>query len=185
MKNLDDNALFDKICRESSLTAYEVLFGRYWLKLYAAAKSRLQDEDEAKDCVQEVFVNIWTKRESLPNPGSVKGYLLISIKNRILNSFRQKMANEKHLQEYLNEWSPSTEEYGQEFEMDEMEAIVTDEIKRMPEQMRRIFLLSRDEGLSGIEIAEKLSISHQTVRNQISTSLKRIRQRIEKFRSQF
>jgi len=185
VKNLDDNALFEKICRESSLTAYEVLFDRYWLKLYAAAKSRLQDEDEAKDCVQEVFVNIWTKRESLPNPGSVKGYLLISIKNRILNSFRQKMANEKHLQEYLNEWSPSTEEYGQEFEMDEMEAIVTDEIKRMPEQMRRIFLLSRDEGLSGIEIAEKLSISHQTVRNQISTSLKRIRQRIEKFRSQF
>ena len=56
MKNLDDNALFEKICRESSLTAYEVLFDRYWLKLYAAAKSRLQDEDEAKDCVQEIFV---------------------------------------------------------------------------------------------------------------------------------
>lgn len=185
MKNLSDNQVFEKLCGNDGLSAYKELFDRYWLKLYSAARSRLQDEDEAKDCVQDVFLNIWSKRESLPVPDSVKAYLFISLKNKILNAVRQKLTSEKHLQRYLEELDTKSESESPDLELHELEAVVEDEISRMPEQMRRIFMLSRDEGLSGSQIAEQLSLSHQTVRNQISNSLKRIRQRVQKFRSQF
>ncbi len=185
MKNLSDNQLFEKLCTEGSFSAYKELFDRYWLKLYSAAKTRLHDDDEAKDCVQDIFLNIWSKRETLPLPISVKAYLLIALKNKILNILRQKLTIEKHLQNYLEELDTRVETADPELEFHELEAIIEDEVSRMPEQMRRIFILSRDEGLSGAQIAEKLSISHQTVRNQISTSLKRLRQRVIRFRSQF
>lgn len=185
MKNLSDNQLFERLCRDNDLSACEALFDRYWLKLFSAAKARLHDEDEAKDCVQDVFLNIWSKRETLPIPESVKAYLLISLKNKILNVLRHKVTNEKHLQQYLSELDLNSEPADPELELHELEAVLEDEISKMPEQMRRIFMLSRDEGLSGNQIAERLSLSHQTVRNQISNSLKRIRQRVLKFRSQF
>jgi RNA polymerase sigma-70 factor (family 1) len=182
VKNLSDNQLFEKLCSEGSFSAYKELFDRYWLKLYSAAKVRLQDEDEAKDCVQDVFLNIWSKRESLPMPDSVKAYLLISLKNKILNLLRQKLTTEKHLQNYLEELDHRAESLDPELELHELEAIIEDEVNKMPEQMRKIFILSRDQGLSGAQIAEQLSISHQTVRNQISNSLKRLRQRLLRFR---
>jgi RNA polymerase sigma-70 factor (ECF subfamily) len=115
-------------------------------------------------------------------PDSVKAYLLISLKNKILNLLRQKLTIEKHLQNYLEELDHRAESLDPELELHELEAIIEDEVSKMPEQMRKIFILSRDQGLSGAQIAEQLSISHQTVRNQISNSLKRLRQRLLRFR---
>lgn len=185
VRHLNDNQLFEKICNEDSFSAYQELFDRYWLKLYAVAKARLQDDDGAKDCVQDVFLNIWVKRESAPIPDSVKAYLLISVKNKTLNILHQKTTTQKHLLRYMEERDVDSPQPASELELAELEALIEDEIRQMPEQMRKIFLLSRDEGLSGIQIAEQLSLSHQTVRNQISTSLKRLRQRVLMFRNSF
>tara|TARA_R110002124_G_scaffold25999_1_gene93638 strand:+ start:1802 stop:2410 length:609 start_codon:yes stop_codon:yes gene_type:complete len=185
VRHLSDNQLFEKICNEESFSAYRELFDRYWLKLYSVAKVRLQDDDEAKDCVQEVFLNIWLKRESFLVPESTKAYLLIALKNRILNLLHQKSTIQKHLHRYMEELDSNFQAPESELELSELEALIEDEINRMPEQMRKIFVLSRNEGLTGIEIAEKLSLSHQTVRNQISTSLLRLRKRVSTFRNSF
>ncbi|MCE6992623.1 RNA polymerase sigma-70 factor [Dyadobacter sp. CY323] len=183
MKEVSDIELFEKLCRDDDLSAFKALFERYWLKLYAAAKSRLANEDEAKDCVQDVFLNIWSKRSTLTVPDSVKAYLFISLKNKILNTIQHRLTDERHRQRYLEEVDNRYQETDPGLEMSELEDVIKDEVSRMPEQMRRIFILSKDEGLTGAQIADMLSISHQTVRNQISTSLKRIRQRITRFRA--
>ncbi|WP_233878100.1 RNA polymerase sigma-70 factor [Dyadobacter sp. CY323] len=183
LKEVSDIELFEKLCRDDDLSAFKALFERYWLKLYAAAKSRLANEDEAKDCVQDVFLNIWSKRSTLTVPDSVKAYLFISLKNKILNTIQHRLTDERHRQRYLEEVDNRYQETDPGLEMSELEDVIKDEVSRMPEQMRRIFILSKDEGLTGAQIADMLSISHQTVRNQISTSLKRIRQRITRFRA--
>lgn len=181
MRNLSDHQLFDKLCREGNFLAYRELFDRFWLKLYVTAKIRLQDEDEAKDCVQEVFMNIWIKREFLTTPDHVAAYLHTSLKNKIINLLHQRTTTQRHLQRYIEDLDLIVQHPETELEFHELESLIEEEVQQMPEQMRRIFLLSRDEGLSGLQIAETLSLSHQTVRNQISTSLRRLRKRILSF----
>ncbi|PWJ54483.1 RNA polymerase sigma-70 factor (ECF subfamily) [Dyadobacter jejuensis] len=185
MRNLTDHQLFDKLCREGNFLAYRELFDRFWLKLYVTAKVRLQDEDEAKDCVQEVFISIWLKKDTLVIPDHVQAYLHTILKNKILNLLHQKTTTQRHLERYMQDLDLLVEPLESEMEYRELESLIAEEIDQMPQQMRRIFLMSRDEGLSGAQIAESLNLSHQTVRNQISTSLKRLRKRIMSFKNPY
>lgn len=184
LQDFSDQMLFQSINTEESLPAFNELFERYWEKLYVIARARLPEEEEAQDCVQEVFVSIWTKRKDLPVPLSVPGYLIIAVRNRVLNQLHARQVREQHQHHY---WKTAFDELpvaSDDLETEELAVIIREEINQMPEQMRKIYLLSREDDLSGFEIAARLSLSHQTVRNQISSALKRIRDRIQRYQLQ-
>lgn len=179
--NVSDHDLFRLVLTEDSLPAFNGLFGRYWKKLYASAYIRLKDEDEAKDCVQEIFIGLWQRRKQLSLPESVDGYLYNAVKNRVINLLHARLIKEKHLGPYLESIAGCQEDDFNSMEAKELEAIIENEIARMPEQMRTVYLLSRRDHMSGQEIARHLDLSHQTVRNQITTALKRIRIRLRQY----
>lgn len=169
---------------EDSLPALNGLFERYWKKLYAAAYVRLKDEAEAKDCVQEIFIGLWQRRKELTIPVSVSGYLYNAVKNRVINMLHARLTREKHLARYLESSAGYQKDNVADMEAEELAAIVEDEISRMPGQMRTVYLLSRQEDMSGQDIAKRLDLSHQTVRNQITAALKRIRTRLQQYQMQ-
>lgn len=183
MKNVPDEKLFAMIVAEGSLNAFVELFERHWQKLFVVARTRLDDEDDSKDCVQEIFVTIWTKKEHLSIPLSVQAYLHTAVKNRVLNMLHSRVLRRNHIHSYLKEIETSQDLDHGSNDFDEMVAIVETEIAGMPEQMRKIYLLSRQENLSGLQIAEQLSLSHQTVRNQIGNAMKRIRESIQRYQT--
>lgn len=181
--NISDEDLFLHIVRDSDRQAFNALFDRYWKKLYASAFARLGQEQEAKDCVQDVFIQLWTKRTQLTIPSSVSGYLYTAVKNGVFNKFKAQAVRDAHLQNYIAEFEQSFAT-NNELEKEELDSIISSEIESMPEQMRKVFLLSRYEEMSGSEIADLLDLSHQTVRNHISMALKRLRLQIRRYELQ-
>ncbi|HWV31695.1 MAG TPA: RNA polymerase sigma-70 factor [Dyadobacter sp.] len=183
MKNASDSQIFGMIVSEGSLPAFAELFERYWQRLYVKAYARLENADDAKDCVQDVFITIWTKREGLTMPVSVSGYLQAAVKNRVFNIFHARLTDQRHMIAYAYETQCHEEPDAHSMSFEELALLIEREVSCMPEQMRKIYLLSREQQMSGVQIAEHLALSPQTVRNQISNALKRIRERIEHYRN--
>ncbi len=154
--------------------SFELLFRKFFPALMAFARKFLPDEDDAREVVHNVFINLWEKRESMDTSTSLKSYLFRSVHNRSLNVIRDR-------KKFSSEEVPDlASEVDVESQMDamELEDKINKVIEGLPEKCREIFEMSRFEGLKYTEIAEKLNISVKTVENQMSKALKILRKKL-------
>lgn len=159
------------------------MYNKFWKELYIAAFRRLRNEENTEDILQDVFLSLLESDFDFENEHSVRALLHKRLKSRIIDFFRKEILkvsfeNQEALQNdyddtYSDTWLLNNE----------LEFIVQQEINNLPEKMREIFLLSREERLSNEEIATRLKVSGKTVRNQLSTALKKIRITIHKYNS--
>lgn len=173
-----------KLMREKDdKQAFQLLYNKYWDELYKTALTKVHDEDEVSDIVQELFVTIWVKRKELNINNNVDLYLFRALKNRITNYYKKKYLVEGKINE-ISKCTPDKTDSDAESTCSykELELIINKEVERMPDKMKQVFLLSRDEQLSSKKISDILSLSDQTVRNQISKAIKRIKITLEKYR---
>lgn len=156
----------------------ERLFQQYYTALTAFANSLLRSPEDAREVVQDVFVSLWKNRETLDPSGNIRAYLYVSTRHRCISRLRLRRLPAAPLEPL--EYSLPDEQHGIEAEMEaaELQAAIFDEVALLPEKCREIFLLSRREGLSYSQIAQKLGLSVKTVENQVGIALKRIRQRL-------
>ena len=153
------------------------LFYRFQPMLVAFANRYLRSEEEAREAVQDVFLGVWNNREHLQLDESLRSYLFTATRNKALNYLEKRKIeavplDAVHLQQSSG---PGVEE---QLQAEETKAVIFDEVSRLPERCREVFLLSRSEGLSYREIAGRLALSEKTVENQISIALKRLRARV-------
>lgn len=156
----------------------EHLFKEHYAVLTAYANKFMNDLDDSKEVVQNVFVNLLDSKKSIKIHTSVKAHLYTSVRNACLNAIRQKATHDKHHEniKYLSKDSDiSTDEV---FEQSELEYQIYQAIDELPEQCKRIFKMNRLEGLTNQEIADHLGISKRTVETQISKALKNLRKKI-------
>lgn len=158
--------------------AFKCLFDSYWKKIYRLAKQKLANEEDASDITQDVFYVIWKNRGYWKVKNHIEGYLTSMLRHKIYDFYakRDKLPVFVPLDDQEEYWDYNFAESTLE-DYTEENLLVRKEIDAMPEKMKEIFLLSRFENLSALQIAEKLGISVQTVRNQISSALKRLRDR--------
>jgi RNA polymerase sigma-70 factor, ECF subfamily len=154
-------------------TAFEALFRKMQPGLVRFAYIHLRDVEDAREVVQEVFINIWDKREQLNFEEELKYYLFRSVKNGCLNFIKKRRLDTVSLEEGLTAAEDARDD-GQDTEQ-RFKAVMV-QINQLPEMCREIFLMSRMEGLSHKEIAEILEIAPKTVENQIGIGLKKIRE---------
>lgn len=176
-KTLSDQDLIGFL-KEGFEAAFAELYNRYKSPLYLHAYRMLQDEEEAKDVVQEMFAAIWAKRETLVIPTSVDAYLYGSIRNRILNFIAHQKVIAKYtdsLGDYLENGISATDEKIRERELIK---ILENEVALLPSKMREVFELSRNQDLSHKQIAEQLNISDKTVKKQVNNAIKILRLKI-------
>lgn len=155
--------------------AFTEIYNRYFRVLYVHALRRLRDEDEARDLVQELFANLWLKRDTLQPKTNLSHYLYTATRNGVFNFIaRQKLASKyiDALPTFWNEGECLTDHLARERQL---ALIIEQEIADLPLKMRVVFELSRKKGLSHKEIAERLSISEETVKSQIKNALKILR----------
>ena len=129
-----------------------------------------------EEAVQDVFVNMWEKRDVLQIE-SIKTYLYSSARNRILNRIR----DEKRRNTLLEQWVQSEIEkkHGEEcFDIDEFSQRVENAIEALPEKCRIIFDMSKKKNFTYKQIAEKLGISVKTVETQMGIALRKIREQL-------
>jgi len=157
--------------------SFEQLFREYFTPLISFAKKILVDEDDAREVVHMVFINLWEKREEIDLSRSLKSYLFTSVHNRSLNVIRdRKKFSSEEVPDIAGEWDVSAQ-----IESMELEEKIREAIDALPEKCRQIFELNRFDGLKYSEIAEQLEISVKTVENQMSKALKILREKLLKY----
>lgn len=178
---LSNIELANKIAKSDSI-AFGTLYNRLWDKLYVFAQSILMNEVEAKDVVQEIWLDYW-KRRSEVDTDNIDAYLHQAVRYKVYNLLRDTKLNKVQL------------EVCAELSMDSIVELAHDHdathqklkhcIGLLPYKCRQIFTLSRFEGLNPEEIADKMGISKRTVENQLSLALKSIKTNMEKVVSFF
>ncbi len=177
-ENIRDKILIDKV-KLGDRSAFRKLFDLYYQFLLSTAINLLKDINLAKDVVQEVFFEIWKKRESLNVHSTVAGYLKRAIINRSLNQIKsRKKVNPDHDFHDLESTQPSVTE---ELESKHLNKVLQDALNELPERCRLVFIMRRFEDLSHKEIAEKLDISTKTVENQMTKALKVLKTAIQPY----
>jgi RNA polymerase sigma-70 factor (ECF subfamily) len=173
--DISDKGLIDSL-KNNVQNAFKEIYKRYRPKLYIYAFNIINDKDVCEDIIQEVFVDLWTRKKETEIE-NLSAYLYKAVRFQIFKQFRKKKLTDKHIEEFDEFLSGYNLEEHIEFK--ELYYCVENIIAKLPEQRRIIFQLSRDEGLTAKEIAKTLNISEQTVRNQIYTALKKIRTSIK------
>lgn len=149
------------------------IYQHHWEPLFVSAFNVLKDRAACEDILQEIFLQLWMKRETLTITSSLGAYLHTATKYQVFKYIRR--ANQReHLFEKLDQRiaEPSADKALQLKELNNQIHVI---VESMPEQCRIIYKLSREEHLSHREIAERLNISPKTVENQLTIALRKLR----------
>ncbi|SDF64230.1 RNA polymerase sigma factor [Mucilaginibacter sp. P25] len=156
--------------------AFTELYNRYWDKTFAVAYHRLDDEHEAEEVVQEVFLSIWQRRASLKLTHTMATYLSVAIKYKVITHLDRQYRKQQHLDELAFTSHETDDSTIQWLEEKELRQRLNHSISLLPEKCRIVFLLSRDENKTYAEIAAELGISQKTVEAHMSKALSSLRQ---------
>jgi len=167
-----DRQLLQRI-RGGDEVALDILMDRYWSSLHAYLSRILLRPDLAEDLVQEVFVRLWTRRETWELEGSVRG-LLFQIGRRLALD-EQKQSRRRLIRLERRRPAAGVPTPAEELERTDLERALDRAVAALPERRRVTFLMARWEGLSHREIANLLGVSVQTVANQLTTALAELR----------
>jgi len=161
--------------------AFDTLYGRYAEGLYAFITSILKNPADAEEIVQNVFVKIWERRNTIEEKFSFKSYLF-TIAYRDVITLIRKQNLLASIQSDSNQELPVNDDNAElEIEFFSIDKIYHDILEKLPEKRKEIFLLSREKGLSNKEIAEQLNISVKTVENQMTAALRTFREKLSKY----
>lgn len=149
-----------------------MIFREWYTPLVRFADSLLRDTDMAEDCVQRVFIRVWEKREEIAIELSVKAYFYRAVRNACLNVIKHRKVEAEYSREHLAFSGISSE---MDTETGELEQAIARAIASLPDQCRKVFELSRFEGMKYAEIAEGLNISVKTVENHMGKALRMMR----------
>jgi len=154
------------------IKAFDTLFMSYFPKVKTFLISFLESEMESEDLAQDVFIKIWNARSRLSDVVNINAYIYRITKNTLYTYLKSKSltVNLNDIKE-----SPTTEDIERIIYAEELQELIDVAVENMPEQRKRIFRLSRKEGMSNDEIADKLQISKRTVETHISAALSILR----------
>ena len=164
--------------KKSDRRAFDELYERCWEKLYTQGASKLKSDDLAKDIVQDIFVDLWTKRENLAID-NITNYLSRAVRFKVIDQIRRKDYHQKEIDEIANIIAGS-EFADSKFLENELNEIIILLMDRLPKKRREIFKLRFQEDLSTKEISELLKISPKTVQNQTLNSISLLRSLLQK-----
>jgi RNA polymerase sigma-70 factor (family 1) len=172
--NLPEQLLLQR-SSEGDADAFHQLYQFHKRDVFKLVHMRLPDIEDAKDVVQDIFIDLWLKKEALQAIRDIKPYLYVLARNQVITAYRRKnvqLRNESLLFEGLNTLDHSAED---NTIAKELYAQINEIVEQLPETTRQCYHLSKNEGKRNGEIADLLNISEKTVRNNLSEALKRLK----------
>ncbi len=179
LKNEIESKYILQRLQQGDRQVFDLIFKSYWDPLLIYLSKLVKDQTDAEDLLQNIFVNLWNKTQS-SEIQDIHSWLYGAARKSAL-FYHRTQGNQKKLiasiLEYIDVtgFSLSDQQQGKE-----LQQIIDGEIERLPAKMKEVFLLSRQEQLSYKEIAERLDISDQTVKKQISNALNILRNNLKK-----
>ena len=152
--------------------AFKMLYDLYWDHLLVSAYNIVKKRDVAEDILQEIFINLWTKRGSIEIKTSLKGYLYSCVLYKTYDYFRKNKGI--FTEGFVDNFNKRLQTSNPESKMIHKELIehLNTAIENLPERNREVFKLKREKQLSNKEIAQLLDISIKTVEAHMTKSLR-------------
>jgi RNA polymerase sigma-70 factor, ECF subfamily len=162
--------------------AFELLVRKFNARLCAFANKFINDPEEAQEIVQDMFIKIWERRDEIDPEDSLKSYIFKIVQNLSLNKLRRRKVESRYTEIYKLVYIEQYEFSAHESLLArELEEHIVDSIGKLPSECRKVFELSRIEGLKYREIAVSLHISVKTVEAQMSKALRSLRVELSEY----
>ena len=171
-----DHILFEDI-KNGNEKVFNQAFECYYSCLCFYTDKIIRDFDLSRSIVQQVFVDLWIKREKL-QVESLKSYLFQSVRNASLDVLKHKKAELKYLSTLQKTESDQFSDLMEEAELADK---INKAIQKLPDKCREVFIMCRFEELKYAEIASRLNISVKTVEMQVSIALKKLRKELSEY----
>lgn len=181
-QNIHPDAEIIRLLRQNDDQAISLIFREHYAFLCQVIVRVLSDEHIAEDLAQDVFYDLWKRRQELDISISLRAYLRRAGINKTLNYIRDRKIRWDD-EDKIPQVSSHLPDANQHLETEDLKKRINQAIDDLPERCRLVFTLSRFEELSYQEIAVQLDISVKTVENQISKALKILRAVIDESRS--
>ena len=178
-QSLHDHQLIDRL-KEDDQAAFTEIYSRYAESLTGFASSKLYCLADARDIIHDLFVTLWQERRTLIVHQKLESYLFTLIRYRVVDKIRKNITKEG----YAGMISMLSQIHEPEVEghiaTKELQQQVNLKLEELSPRVKQVYKLSREQHLSIKEIAVKLEVSEQTVKNQLTAALKHLRQLINK-----
>ncbi len=162
-------------------TAINDLYAEYSPRLYRFAMAYLKSESEVLDIVQEVFVNVWVNRKKLKKDSNLDAYLFTVAKNTIVSVFRKKLSEKDYLEHLKHKSITNSIDTESQFNYNQLSDKLNDLVEQLPPQRKKIYQLSKEQGLANKTIAAELGISVKTVEDHLSKASKFIKKNLTEY----
>ncbi|MFP5079651.1 RNA polymerase sigma-70 factor [Pedobacter sp. JCM 36344] len=174
-QSLHDQQLID-LLKEDDEAAFTEIYIRYAENLVGFASSKLYCLEDAHDIIHDLFVTLWEERKTQIVHRKLESYLFTLVRYRIIDKIRRNVTRE----DYAGMISTLSQSYDPEVERQiatkELQQQVNVVLEGLSPRVKEVYKLSREEHLTIKEIAGKLEVSEQTVKNQLTVALKHLRQ---------
>lgn len=171
---INDERLLLRQIAEGDEKAFSIIVSRYWNNIYAQALTYLKSTHHAQDIVQDVFIKIWEKRQTLVQIDRFDSFLFIIARNHIISELRKKIAHPLQ-PDFVESYKEEGIIPDRILSFKQLQEHLESAINLLPTQQRTAFLLSRDEGLTYEGIAAQMDLSRETVKKHICRALNFLR----------
>jgi len=158
-------------------SAFKIIYDRYWPKLYFVAAKRLNDEQEAEEVVQDIFLNLWKKRATFKLKVNFEHYLAVAVKFEVFKH-RAARARQSVLADNLtDQYTGQSNIEWDRYDLQTLQQQLDHTIQTLPAKCKLVFTMSRETDLTNKQIAEKLGISEKAIEKHITYALKTLKTR--------
>jgi len=171
-KDMNDKIKYIQEAKSVDSATFEQLFTDHYDPLYRYCQTMVKDQNDIEDIVQSVFMDLWQDRSKLVIHTSIKAYLYKAVYFKCMNKIKHDKVASKYSNTISNSESTAVTDT---LIIQEIADKIKETIESLPEQCRKIFSMSRMDGLRYNEIAEKLNLSPKTIENQMGKALKTMR----------
>jgi RNA polymerase sigma-70 factor, ECF subfamily len=175
--SFNDHELTQRIIQDD-YKAFTEIHQRYAEKLLFYLSKLVNEQADAEDILQNVFVDLWHRRREIVLSAGLSAYLYGAARRSALFAFRTNSNRQKLIENFAHFSSDYERSPHAHLVAKELQHMVDKEIDRLAPKTKEIFVLSRREHLSHKQIAGQLGISHQTVKKQVSNALRQFRLRL-------
>ncbi|VAW11212.1 RNA polymerase ECF-type sigma factor [hydrothermal vent metagenome] len=177
LMNYQDQALLIEHLRRGEEQSFIHLVDHYNQRLYGYAMTLTNDQALSQDILQNVFLKTWEKRKKIKIKTSLQNYLFKAVHNEFVNQYKKNRSTMILEQKYFDALDRATKSYDENSFLKAIEKI-TEEIQSLPPKCREVFILSRKEGLTNIEISQYLNVSVKTVEAHVTKAFSILRKKL-------
>jgi len=172
--------------KSGSERVFKLIMDKWYSRLFNFANGYLNNQENTKEVIQDVFLKLWDNRNQLADNTNLNAYLFTLTRNRCIDLIRRERLSIQFRNDKQEEYQRLSENFDALSDpiLDDIFAReIQDEVNRainvLPEQCRKIFILSRTNGLKNREISEMLNLSEKTIESHLTKAIKAIRQVLE------